>query len=244
MVDKMSTTAETIVYALKGVLKYSKDGHFVDLPDDWEFVPSGDPALTRRLKAVVTDYWVVKRKLGRKEFGVGLCIPMGLSADIAKQLKSERETPEYQRKLEADRRRREKKQEEYKEDFEKAILDFLCFHERYGELAARLAKTVTAFTIPVGSGTVARTQRIPIEQRARAAVIAWMRHNTTDYDHRCIPHVKGKRREVRRDLAQASLALLTDYRRGNDVPDNCPLKQALNKMEQHKTGSINHFKEN
>ena len=35
-------------------------------PDDgWEFTPSGDPALTRRLKAAATDYWVVKRKLGR-----------------------------------------------------------------------------------------------------------------------------------------------------------------------------------
>ncbi len=35
-------------------------------PDDgWEFAPSGDPALTRRLMAASTDYWVVKRKLGQ-----------------------------------------------------------------------------------------------------------------------------------------------------------------------------------
>ncbi len=227
MVDKMNATEETVVYALKGVSKYSKNGHFVDMPDGWEFVPSGDPALTRRLKAIATDYWVVKRSVGRKEFGVGLCVPKGLAADIAEQLKAERETPEYQRKLEAGRRRREEKQEEYKEDFEKAVIEFLGFHERYGELAVRLAKVVTEFTTPVGSGTVARTQRIPIEQRVRAAVIAWMRHNTTDYDHRYIPRVAGRRREVRRDIAQESLALLKDYRRGNDVPDDCPLQRAL-----------------
>ena len=232
MVDKMSCKEETVVYALKGVSKYSRDGHFVDMPDGWEFIPSGDPALTRRLKAAAPDYWVVKRRVGRKEFGVGLCVPRGLAASIAEQLRTERETPEYQRKLEAGRRRREKEQEEYEEDFEKAVLEFLGFHERYAELAARLAKVVTEFTTPVGSGTVARTKRIPIEQRARAAVIAWMRHNTTDYDHRHIPRVAGKRREVRRDIAQESLALLKDYRRGNDVSADCPLQRALAAKEE------------
>ena len=61
---------------------------------------------------------------------------------------------------------------------------------------------------PVGSGTVARTKRIPVERRAEAAVIAWMRHQTTAYDSMPIPRVKGKRREVRRLLAQRSKELL------------------------------------
>lgn len=223
---------ETVVYELKGLRRYSKDGCFVDMPEGWEFIPSGDPALTRRLKAAANDYWIVKRKIGRKEFGVGLCVPKGLADGIAEQLKTERKTPEYQRKLEAGRRRREKEQEEYQEDFEQAVLQFLHFHNRYRELAAKLAKTITKFTTPVGSGTVARTQRIPIEQRARAAVIAWMRHNTTDYDHRYIPHVAGKRREVRRDLAHESLALLEAYRHGDDAPSDCPLQRALNNAKQ------------
>ncbi len=223
---------ETVVYALKGISKYSKDGGFVDMPENWEFVPSGDPALTRRLKAAASDYWVVKRKVGRKEFGIGLCVPKGLAADIAEQLKTERERPEYQRKLDAGRKRREKEQEEYQEDFEQAVLDFLAFHERYHDLAVRLAKIITEFTTPVGSGTVARTRRIPIEERARAAVIAWMRHNTTDYDRRYIPHVAGRRREVRRDIAQESLALLKDYRSGNDIPSAYPLQKALEKLDK------------
>jgi Fe-S cluster biosynthesis and repair protein YggX len=45
-----------------------------------------------------------------------------------------------------------------------------------------MSKLVTAHATPVGSGTVARTERIPLEQRAESAVIAWMRHQTTAYD--------------------------------------------------------------
>jgi hypothetical protein len=74
---------------------------------------------------------------------------------------------------------------------------------------------------------VARTKRIPVEQRAEAAVIAWMRHQTTAYDSMVVPRVKGKRREVRRMLAQRSKELLGRYRRGESVGDECPLKKAL-----------------
>jgi hypothetical protein len=74
---------------------------------------------------------------------------------------------------------------------------------------------------------VARTKRIPVEQRAEAAVIAWMRHSTTGYDGMVIPRIKGKRREVRRMLARRSHELLERYRRGESAPEGCPLKKAL-----------------
>ena len=79
---------------------------------------------------------------------------------------------------------------------------------------------------PVGSGTVARTKRIPVQHRAAAAVIAWMRHQTTAYDSMKITRVKGKRREVRLALAQRSHELLGRYRRGEPV-EECPLAKAL-----------------
>ena len=102
------------------------------------------------------------------------------------------------------------------------------FHERYRDLAGDIAVAVAAHATPVGSGTVARTQTIPIERRAEAAVIAWMRHKTTAYDNMTIPRVKGKRREVRRLLAQKSRLMLEVYRTGKTVdPKKCPLKQAL-----------------
>lgn len=80
---------------------------------------------------------------------------------------------------------------------------YLHFAERWSGLEAKLAAAVTEHAVPVGSGTVARTQRIPLERRAEAAVIAWMRHRTTAYDHMRIARVKGERREVRRQLARA-----------------------------------------
>ena len=95
------------------------------------------------------------------------------------------------------------------------MLAFLAFHPSYAELAGRLARAVTDHATPVGSGTVARTTRIPVEQRAEAAVIAWMRHQTPGYDGIAIPRVKGRRREVRRMLAQRSRQLLERYRRGS-----------------------------
>lgn len=96
--------------------------------------------------------------------------------------------------------------------------------DRETDLADHLARTVTDHATPVGIATVARTKRIPVEQRVEAAVIAWMRHQTTGYDGMVIPRVKGKRREVRRMLARRSQELLERYRRGESP---CPLLKAL-----------------
>jgi hypothetical protein len=54
-----------------------------------------------------------------------------------------------------------------------------------------------------------------------------MRHRTTGYDNMVIPRVKGKRREVRRMLARRSQELLDCYRRGEPIPEGCPLRKAL-----------------
>lgn len=146
---------------------------------------------------------------------------------IRADLEAERSTEGFAKKREADAIRREKVQAVYIEDFLAAVVEFLAFHPAHADLADRLARAVTDHATPVGSGTVARTKRIPVEQRAEAAVIAWMRHQTTGYDGMVIPRVKGKRREVRRMLAQRSKELLAQYRRGEAVGADCPLRRAL-----------------
>ena len=113
-------------------------------------------------------------------------------------------------------------------EFEAAVLVFLGFAERHAQLGRRMASAIAAHAVPVGSGTVARTERIPIERRAEAATIAWLRHHSTAYDTMKIPRVKGMRREVRRMLAQRSRQLLRRYRRGAAVPTaECVLLRAL-----------------
>ena len=141
--------------------------------------------------------------------------------------KAERSTAGYAKRKEADARRRDKAQTEYVEDFFGTVLSLLAFHKNHAELTGWLTQAVTDHATPVGSGTVARTKRIPLERRAEAAVIAWMHHQTTGYDGMVIPRVKGKRREVRRMLAQRSKELLRRYCRGEPAPDVCPLKKAL-----------------
>ena len=54
-----------------------------------------------------------------------------------------------------------------------------------------------------------------------------MRHQTTGYDSLEFPKLKGKRREVRRMLAQRSKELRTRYRRVDAIGGECPLKIAL-----------------
>ncbi len=196
-------------------------------PPDWILLPPGDAGLTRRVKAA-TPTWTVQEKRGRKTFSRGVWAAKSVVDAIRLELAAERATPQYAKKREADTRRRERGQSEYVGSFRDAVLDFLAFDARYAALAGRLADAVTRHATPVGSGTVARTQRIPIERRAEAAVIAWLRHQTTAYDHMPIPRVKGKRREVRRLLAQQSRQLLQAYRTGSAVEDAaCPMQQAL-----------------
>ena len=204
----------------------SADGQVLTVPEGWSLLPPGDAALTRRVKAA-GEHWVVQEKKGRKLFSRGVWAPAATIATIRAELEVERATAGYAKRRQSDARRRDKVQAEYVEDFFGAVVAFLAFHPAHAELAQRLARAVTEHATPVGSGTVARTQRIPVHERAEAAVIAWMRHQTTAYDAMTIPRVKGKRREVRRMLAQRSQELLSRYRRGEPVATACPLQQAL-----------------
>ena len=202
------------------------DGVVRPVPDGWVLVPPGDPGLTRRIKAA-GPAWTVAEKRGRKTFSRGVWVPAASLAAATAELEAERASPAYAKKRAADAKRREAAQGEYVEDFSAAVVRFLNFAPRFAELSRSLAKAVTDHATPVGSGTVARTKRIPVEERASAAVIAWMRHQTTGYDSMVIPRVKGKRREVRRMLAARSRELLDAYRRGVDPVPTCPLRQAL-----------------
>lgn len=202
------------------------DGQVLTAPDGWVLLPPGDAALTRRVKAA-SDHWIVQEKKGRKIFSRGVWASAATIERIRAKLEAERSTEGFAKKKEAEARRRDKAQAEYVEDFHGAVVAFLDFHANYANLAQRMARAVTDHTTPVGSGTVARTKRIAVEQRAEAAVIAWMRHQTTGYDGMVIPRVKGMRREVRRMLARRSHELLERYRRGEPVGEECLLKAEL-----------------
>jgi len=205
----------------------TSEGQVLEVPAHWELLPPGDAGLTRRFKAAGPT-WTVIEFVRRKKFSRGVWGNGSVIAKLQAELAAERDSPAYAKRRAADSVRREKKQTEYVEDFRGAVLQFLAFHPAHAELAGRLATAVADHATPVGSGTVARTERIPIEQRAEAAVIAWLRHQTTAYDSLQIGRAKGLRREIRQQLAQQSRLLLSIYRSGGPVNQaECPLQQAL-----------------
>lgn len=207
-------------------------GKVAAYPMGWELVPPGDAALTRRLKAGGPT-WTIQEKKGRRTFSQGVLAAADRIATIRAELEAERATEAYAKRRVADTARREKKQTEYVEDFQHAIIDFLNFAPLHSELAQKVATAVALHSTPVGSGTVARTQRISIERRAEAAVIAWLRHQTTNYDDMKIARRKGERRTVRQQLSQQSRELLRRYRSGETIPlGGCPLERALAEFNQ------------
>ena len=211
----------------------SAEGQLLTAPPDWVLVPPGDPGLTRRLKASGPT-WTVQEKKGRKIFSKGVWTNGTAVEAIRKELEIERADPAYAKKRQAGVVRRDRYQAEYVQTFQESVIDFLAFHPRYMELAKHVADAVAMHATPVGSGTVARTKRIPLEERAEAAVIAWMRHQTTGYDEMSIARIKGKRREVRRQLAVQSKKLLERYRTDSAIdPQTCSLWKTFAEPVKH-----------
>ncbi|SMP73968.1 Uncharacterized conserved protein [Neorhodopirellula lusitana] len=204
-----------------------ESGDFAQIPVGWELLPPGDAGVTRRVKAAGPT-WTVKEKKGRRMFSKGLWAKADQIAKARESMEATRSTATYAKAKQAAKKKRDEKQEAYVEDFHGAVVKFLRFDDQYEAMARRFATAVTQHATPVGSGTVARTERIPIQRRAESAVIAWMRHQTTGYDDMKIARVKGERREVRRQLAEQSRKLLHKYRSGApDAMKLCPLAKAL-----------------
>lgn len=215
-------------------------GEKLSVPKDWDLLPPGDGPLTKMVKAKGPT-WLVQVKVRRRLISKGIWANNEYIQAAKNELELKRSAPDYAKKCRQAAVRRDKKQLEYVHNFHTEVLEFLNFHPRHAAIAVRLATSVTELATPIGSGTVARTERIPLEDRARSAVIAWMRHQTTGYDRMTIARVKGRRRQVRRDLASQSTQLLQFYRDGIEIPQPCPLLLALTEEEDSKRKSRQEF---
>jgi len=210
------------------------DGSLLTVPTGWILLPPGDAALTRRVK-VAGPCWQVIEKKSRKTFSHGLWAPADTIETIRQSLEAERADPRHARKQEAAARRREKAQDDYVQEFAVSVREYLRFASAFADLEAKLVDAVTGHSTPVGSGTVARTRRISVSERVEAAVIAWLRHQTTAYDQMKIPRVRGARRQVRRQLAQISRELLDRHRTNQPHPvSGCPLCTTLAALARQK----------
>lgn len=195
-------------------------------PSDWSFLPAGDAGVTRKVTSK-GKFWRVQFKKGRRTMSKGIWAPSTTILWAQQEVENIRNTDVYKKKQKQAKVLRQKKQDHYEVEFGDAVKAFLKFHTDHKELEEKMAKAITAHAIPIGSGTVARTSMIPIEERAAKAVIAWMRHQTTGYDNLKIARIKGERRAVRRMFAEQSNKLLQKYRKGEPIDEGCPLRKAL-----------------
>ncbi len=220
----------------KRIVRQKSNGSLIDQngeslapPAGWDFLPSGDAGITRKVTSEGL-FWRVEIKKGRRTISLGIWAPAKTISRAQEEVRTIRLTEAYKKKRNSELERREKRQGQYEEEFCKEIEAFLNFHDDYKDMEKKLARAVTTHAIPVGSGTVARTQMIPIEERASLAVLAWMRHQTTAYDNLKIARIKGERRAVRKALAEQSVAILSGYREGQVLLADYPLYEALNKL--------------
>ncbi|HET6626308.1 MAG TPA: DUF2293 domain-containing protein [Nocardioidaceae bacterium] len=166
----------------KGAGLWNPDHGELDVPEGWEFLPSGDAFLTRRVKAEGV-YWVAYRPRGRRRPHrrlLGLWAPAG---SISAARDAAAETAERRAKVRASGAvYRAHQEQEYVDQLHAAVLGFLCFDAAHRELAEGIATEAAARAGEVGSGRVGRTRTIPLEERAELAARACIRHRYTDYE--------------------------------------------------------------
>lgn len=154
----------------------------LQIPEDWELLPSGDTFLTRTVKAN-GPYWLAwkprtRQRPHRRLVGVWAPKP-SIDAARAAALASEQRRDRQRRHGEASRQRREAT---YQAELRGEVLRFLDFHESHRDLAERIADEAAARAAVVGSGRVGRTRTITIEERAALAARALIRHRFTSYE--------------------------------------------------------------
>ena len=207
-----------------------KMGQVFSVPTGWKNLPAGDASVTRKVKSLGPT-WTVQEKKGRKAFSHGVWAPKEQIEEAIALVEAQRADPKHQKKLAQVKVRREEKETVFGEDFQQAIIQFLNFDQKYHFLVEQLSTLVKEHAVPVGSGTVARSSSVTLEDKAALAVMAWMRHQTSAYDSTSVARVKGARRELRRLIARQSERILAKYRNGDGVDfEVCPLYKALHRQ--------------
>ena len=206
-----------------------KTGSFFSVPAGWENLPAGDASVTRKMKSLGPT-WTVQEKKGRKAFSHGVWAAKEQIEEAKILVEAQRADPKHQKKLAQLKVRREEKETVFGENFQQEIIEFLNFDQKHHLLVEQLSKLVKEHAVPVGSGTVARSSSVTLDDKAALAVMAWMRHQTSTYDSTSVARIKGARRELRRQIARQSERILVKYRSGDDVDfEVCPLYKALHR---------------
>ena len=168
------------VYATKNG-QWNPEYGDIEIPADWEFLPSGDAFLTRTVKGA-GSYWLSwQPRSGHRQHRrlLGLWAPSQAIAEAQLRAEATAERREAKRALGA--LSRERQGDRYRGELEDAIVRFLAFGPEHQELARRISKETAAHAAVVGSGRVGRTRKLTLDERAALGARAYIRHSFTSY---------------------------------------------------------------
>lgn len=161
---------------------WNPDHGEIEIPEDWEFLASGDAFVTRRVKAAGV-FWVAWRPRGRNRRHrrrLGLWAPRDeIDAAEAEAIAT---ADQRSKRREQSARSRDKQESTYQVDFAEAIRRFLAFAPEHADLAEGIATEAANRAGVVGSGRVGRTKMLSLDKRAELAARALIRHSYTSYD--------------------------------------------------------------
>jgi hypothetical protein len=188
----------------------------IEIPDDWELLPSGDAFLTRRVKAAGVYWmaWKPRSRSSRHRRLIGVWAPAETIAAARAEAEETAEKRERAREHGAVSRARAAERDRL--ELEAAIVEFLEFADQHHALAREIARGAAGRAAIVGSGRVGRTRTIPLEERAALAARAYIRHNLTSYEDQLVDQEvwddEFLYREVKRSAQEAVDRFLAEHR--------------------------------
>jgi phage-related minor tail protein len=185
----------------------------VEIPEDWEFPPAGSAFLTRTVKAA-GRYWLSWQPRSRHRAHrrlLGLWAPVEAIRDAENRAKQTADKRAAARTVNA--RSRARREEQYQERLQESVLAFLDFAREHAALAEQIATETAAHAAVVGSGRVGRTQLLSLEDKARLAARAHIRHRYTRYEDELtdLPFEAWDEDELYREIKGAAHEAVDDF---------------------------------
>jgi hypothetical protein len=185
----------------------------IEVPEDWEFLPTGDAFVTRTVKAA-GQYWLSWQPRTRHRPHrrlLGLWAPA--DAIHAAQVRAKETAEKRAAGRTVNARSRARREQRYREQLQQAVLEFLDFAPEHADLANQIATESAAHAAVVGSGRVGRTQLLSIEDKARLAAGAHIRHRYTSYEDELgdVPFEAWGEDELYREIKGAAHEAVGDF---------------------------------
>lgn len=160
---------------------WNPEHEVVELPEGWEFLPTGQAFVTRTVKAggVFWVAWAPRSRTRRHRRLLGLWAPGVAIASAHFAAEATRTVRESRR--DAGARSRARQETRYQGELAEAIVNYLAFSAEHDALAQGIADSASERAAVVGSGRVGRTRVLTLEERAALAARAEIRHAHTDY---------------------------------------------------------------